>query len=73
MAIQNSQLTSRLPTACWASVGHNTPSCASLEQALRSCMDAPAPPPKARNNINYHLSRMNRQIGTARKYKSSKP
>ncbi len=59
-------------TACWASAGYNTTGCAAVEQALRSCMDGPAPPPKPRNNINYHLSRMHKKIGGPRKHKAAK-
>ncbi|KAI1205053.1 mitochondrial ribosomal protein 10 [Annulohypoxylon truncatum] len=43
--------------ACWASAGHNTAGCATVEQALRACMDAPPPPKPKASEINYHLSR----------------
>ncbi|TPX12927.1 uncharacterized protein E0L32_006572 [Thyridium curvatum] len=58
--------------ACWASAGYNTAGCAAVEQALRTCMDGPQPPPKRRNTINYHLSRMQKQIGGPRKQTGSK-
>ncbi|KAH8890255.1 hypothetical protein GQ53DRAFT_607436, partial [Thozetella sp. PMI_491] len=47
---------------CWASAGHNTPACAGIESALRSCMDAPAPPAKPKNTINYHLMRFSNSL-----------
>lgn len=44
--------------ACWASAGFSTAGCASLENALRECMDSPPKAPKQRSTINYHLMRM---------------
>ncbi|KAK1761656.1 hypothetical protein QBC33DRAFT_462968 [Phialemonium atrogriseum] len=61
MAIMSSVL------ACWASAGYNTSGCATVEQALRSCMDGPKPPSKPKNAINYHLSRMHKNISGPRK------
>lgn len=49
-------------TACWASAGYATAGCAVVEQALRECMDGPKPPPKKKNNINYHLSRFKKYL-----------
>ncbi|KAF2733454.1 mitochondrial ribosomal protein 10 [Polyplosphaeria fusca] len=43
---------------CWASSGYSIQGCAQLEQKLRHCMDSPRPASNAKNNINYHLSRM---------------
>lgn len=43
--------------ACWASAGHNKAGCATIEQALRNCMDAPPPARPKASEINYHLSR----------------
>lgn len=48
--------------ACWASAGYQSAGCAVVEQALRECMDGPKPPPKAKNNINYHLSRFKKYL-----------
>ncbi|ORY64509.1 uncharacterized protein BCR38DRAFT_343209 [Pseudomassariella vexata] len=48
--------------ACWASAGYNTAGCAQVETALRNCMDGPQPPKAKRNEINYHLSRMYKQV-----------
>jgi hypothetical protein len=48
--------------ACWASAGHASAGCAVVEQALRQCMDGPKPPPKKKNNINYHLSRFKKYL-----------
>ncbi|KAL2752411.1 hypothetical protein ACRALDRAFT_1077703 [Sodiomyces alcalophilus JCM 7366] len=44
--------------ACWASAGYNTAGCAALENALRTCMDAPLPAKPPAATINYHLNRM---------------
>ncbi|ROT38277.1 hypothetical protein SODALDRAFT_379473 [Sodiomyces alkalinus F11] len=44
--------------ACWASAGYNTAGCAALENALRTCMDAPLPAKAPTSSINYHLNRM---------------
>ena len=49
-------------TACWASAGYASAGCAVIEQALRECMDGPKPPPKKKNNINYHLSRFKKYL-----------
>ncbi|KAK3935340.1 hypothetical protein QBC46DRAFT_397761 [Diplogelasinospora grovesii] len=48
--------------ACWASAGYSTAGCSALEQALRACMDAPKPPPKPSNTINYHLTRLSKRL-----------
>ncbi|KAI3394664.1 hypothetical protein diail_2474 [Diaporthe ilicicola] len=48
--------------ACWASAGYAAAGCAVIEQSLRECMDGPKPPPKKRNNINYHLSRFKKYL-----------
>lgn len=48
--------------ACWASTGYASSACSGVEQALRECMDGPKPPPKKRNNINYHLSRFQKYV-----------
>ncbi|KAK1983594.1 CHCH domain-containing protein [Colletotrichum cereale] len=44
--------------ACWASAGYNTTGCATLENALRNCMDQPQKPKQPSSTINYHLGRM---------------
>ncbi|KAK3688954.1 hypothetical protein B0T22DRAFT_480187 [Podospora appendiculata] len=48
--------------SCWASAGFNSAGCAAVEQALRSCMDAPKAPPKPGNTINYHLARLSSKV-----------
>ncbi|KAL2266806.1 hypothetical protein VTJ83DRAFT_6158 [Remersonia thermophila] len=48
--------------ACWASAGYTGRGCTTVENALRACMDAPAPPPKAPNTINYHLNRLSKRL-----------
>jgi hypothetical protein len=62
-------LTYLLLTACWASAGYSKAGCAAVEQALRNCMDGPKPPSKPNNAINYHLSRMQKNIEGPRKKK----
>ncbi|KAF1822180.1 uncharacterized protein K489DRAFT_308719, partial [Dissoconium aciculare CBS 342.82] len=47
---------------CWASNGHTSTSCASLETNLRSCMDARKPAASQRSPINSQLSRLYPQI-----------
>ncbi|OLN81348.1 37S ribosomal protein MRP10, mitochondrial [Colletotrichum chlorophyti] len=44
--------------ACWASAGYNTAGCATLENALRNCMDQPKPPKPPSSTVNHHLGRM---------------
>ncbi|KAM7190871.1 hypothetical protein V8F20_009555 [Naviculisporaceae sp. PSN 640] len=53
--------------SCWASSGYNSNGCAAVEATLRSCMDAPKPPPKAGNTINYHLSRFSKRLISQKK------
>ncbi|KAK0736058.1 hypothetical protein B0T21DRAFT_383708 [Apiosordaria backusii] len=48
--------------ACWASAGHTGRACNTVEDALRACMDAPKPPPKPSNTINYHLQRLSSKL-----------
>ncbi|KAI1089929.1 mitochondrial ribosomal protein 10 [Rostrohypoxylon terebratum] len=48
--------------ACWASAGHNKAGCATIEQALRNCMDAPPPAKPKASYINYHLSRFKERL-----------
>ncbi|KAK0630420.1 hypothetical protein B0T17DRAFT_490069 [Bombardia bombarda] len=48
--------------SCWASAGYNTGGCQAVEQALRTCMDAPKAPPKPSNTINYHLARFSKRL-----------
>ncbi|KAK4107430.1 mitochondrial ribosomal protein 10 [Canariomyces notabilis] len=48
--------------ACWASAGHQGRGCSTVEQALRACMDAPPPPKKPGNTINYHLARFSKKL-----------
>ncbi|KAF3765397.1 mitochondrial ribosomal protein 10 [Cryphonectria parasitica EP155] len=48
--------------ACWASTGYASSTCSGVEQALRECMDGPKPPPKKKNNINFHLSRFQKYL-----------
>ncbi|KAK2069918.1 hypothetical protein P8C59_004459 [Phyllachora maydis] len=48
--------------ACWASAGHNSPGCATVEQALRACMDAPKEPPRPPNTINHDLARFQERV-----------
>lgn len=55
------------PAACWASSGYSAAGCATIEQALRACMDGPKPTPKPPNNINFHLARMAKKINGPRK------
>ncbi|KAI0885403.1 mitochondrial ribosomal protein 10 [Annulohypoxylon maeteangense] len=55
--------------ACWASTGHNAAGCASIEQALRNCMDAPPPPKPKSSEINYHLSRFKNRLTSVEKKK----
>ncbi len=49
-------------TACWASAGYTGRSCTTVEQALRTCMDAPPAPPPPSNTINYHLGRFSKRL-----------
>lgn len=60
--IHNKSANHDYPTACWASAGYASAGCAVVEQALRECMDGPKPPPKKKNNINYHLSRFKKYL-----------
>ncbi|KAI1097478.1 mitochondrial ribosomal protein 10 [Jackrogersella minutella] len=55
--------------ACWASSGYNTAGCASVEQALRNCMDGPQPPKPRSNEINYHLARFKSKLTYQQKKK----
>ncbi|KAL2259433.1 hypothetical protein VTK26DRAFT_6897 [Humicola hyalothermophila] len=48
--------------ACWASAGYTGRGCTTVENALRACMDAPAPPKKGSNTINYHLNRFSKRL-----------
>ncbi|KAK1760273.1 hypothetical protein QBC47DRAFT_396271 [Echria macrotheca] len=48
--------------ACWASSGYNVAGCATVEQALRDCMDKGRPPPQSSNTINYHLNRFTKRL-----------
>ncbi|KAK4161684.1 hypothetical protein QBC43DRAFT_323082 [Cladorrhinum sp. PSN259] len=48
--------------ACWASAGHSGRGCNTVEEALRSCMDAKKPPKKPGNTINYHLQRLSKRL-----------
>ncbi|AEO68405.1 d47c3383-1fea-4729-9607-21341bc0474b [Thermothielavioides terrestris] len=48
--------------ACWASAGYHGRGCTTVEQALRACMDAPAPPKKSPNTVNYHLARFAKRL-----------
>ena len=49
-------------TACWASAGYHGRGCSTVEQALRACTDAPAPPKKSSSTINYHLGRFSKRL-----------
>ncbi|EXJ95031.1 hypothetical protein A1O1_00149 [Capronia coronata CBS 617.96] len=51
---------------CWAA-GAASGGCGHLEKALRDCMDAPSPPPKAKSTINYHLGRLYPNISGPKK------
>ncbi|EFX06585.1 37S ribosomal protein mitochondrial [Grosmannia clavigera kw1407] len=53
--------------ACWASSGYSAAGCATVEQALRACMDGPKPTPRPPNNINFHLARMAKKVNGPRK------
>ncbi|KAI2463510.1 mitochondrial ribosomal protein 10 [Annulohypoxylon bovei var. microspora] len=55
--------------ACWASAGHNTAGCATVEQALRNCMDAPPPAKPKASEINYHLARFKNRLTYSEKKK----
>ncbi|KAJ9132612.1 hypothetical protein NKR23_g11103 [Pleurostoma richardsiae] len=48
--------------ACWASAGYSAAGCATVEQALRNCMDGPKAPTTKKNTINYHLMRFKDQM-----------
>ncbi|KAK4101204.1 mitochondrial ribosomal protein 10 [Parathielavia hyrcaniae] len=48
--------------ACWASAGYQGRGCTTVEQALRTCMDAPPAPAKGSNTINYHLARFSKRL-----------
>ncbi|KAK3305892.1 uncharacterized protein B0T15DRAFT_396618 [Chaetomium strumarium] len=48
--------------SCWASAGYHGRGCTTVEQALRACMDAPRPPEKSSNTINYHLARFSKRL-----------
>lgn len=61
------RLTLHRNPACWASAGYNTQGCAALENALRTCMDKPAPPKEVGSPINYHLNRMRDRVVSQRK------
>jgi hypothetical protein len=52
----------RKRAACWASAGYHGRGCTTVEQALRACMDAPRPPEKSSNTINYHLARFSKRL-----------
>lgn len=56
-------------TACWASAGYNSAGCATVENALRACMDTPKPAPKASNTINYHLQRFHERLTQGKRKK----
>lgn len=49
-------------TACWASAGYSTSSCAQVEQALRACMDQPQGAKPRSSEVNYHLSRFQDRV-----------
>ncbi|KAK1781491.1 hypothetical protein QBC45DRAFT_321345 [Copromyces sp. CBS 386.78] len=55
--------------ACWASAGYNSAGCATVENALRACMDAPKPAPKPGSTINYHLSRFHERLTQGKRKK----
>ncbi|CCC06540.1 hypothetical protein SMAC4_07449 [Sordaria macrospora] len=55
--------------ACWASAGYNSAGCATVENALRACMDTPKPAPKASNTINYHLQRFHERLTQGKRKK----
>ncbi|CAG9936774.1 hypothetical protein V2G26_006242 [Clonostachys chloroleuca] len=55
--------------ACWASAGYNAAGCLAVENQLRSCMDGAKPPGSKPNTINYHLTRMQKDVTSKPKRK----